>query len=136
MRTAYRKDCVVICFTRRCGASGRDDADIVRTVAAILSSHTPWREALEAMHAPGLDESAWLAIDAAEGERPDAELLVLVARTLLVEVPAGSWKGHVAWRERARELLFDLMRVFRETRDPPPPEETILNALRAVLTAH
>lgn len=63
-------------------------------------------------------------------------MLAVVARTLLAEVPASSWKGHGAWRERARELLLDLMRVFRETRDPPPPEETILNALRAVLTAH
>ena len=112
-------------------------AEEARAMLALVLLHAALRDARDAFTAASLlDESAWLAIDAAEGERPDAELLVLVARTLLVEVPAGSWKGHVAWRERARELLFDLMRVFRETRDPPPPEETILNALRAVLTAH
>jgi hypothetical protein len=62
-------------------------------------------------------------------------MLAVVARTLLAEVPASSWKGHGAWRERARELLLDLMRVFRETRDPPP-EGAVLKALRAALTAH
>lgn len=47
-------------------------------MAAILSSHTPWREALEAMHAPGLDESAWLrgVVDALRPAFPRAGALL------------------------------------------------------------
>lgn len=112
-------------------------AEEARAMLALVMLHAALRDARDAFAAASLlDESARLAAEAAEGERPDAELLVLVARTLLVEAPAGSWKGHGAWRERARELLLDLMRVFRETRDPPPPEGAVLKALHAALTAH
>ena len=111
-------------------------AEEARAMLALVLLHAALRDARDAAAAASLlDESARLATEAAEGERPDAALLALIARIVLAEVPDRVWRGHGAWRDQARELLLDLMRVFRETRDPPPPEGAVLNALRAALLA-